>query len=131
MSKPSYISLEEVMFFDTDIGQVVHNLAYLRMIESNRTKLAGLLGMDLKSMAKKQLFPVLLRTEVDYKKPATLGDVLRIEGELDLVERVHFWCKFKVFRQGDEQLLVECRQSLAVVKMPEGKPQRLSSWLQE
>lgn len=131
MSKPSYISLEEVMFFDTDIGQVVHNLAYLRMIESNRTKLAGLLGMDLKSMAKKQLFPVLLRTEVDYKKPATLGDVLRIEGELDLVERVRFWCKFKVFRQGDEQLLVECRQSLAVVKMPEGKPQRLSSWLQE
>jgi hypothetical protein len=31
---------EEVMFFDTDIGGVVHNLAYLRMIETCRTRLA-------------------------------------------------------------------------------------------
>ena len=38
---------EEVMFFDTDCGGVVHNIAYLRMIEICRTKLAGLMGMDL------------------------------------------------------------------------------------
>ena len=129
--KPSYISLEEVMFFDTDIGGVVHNLAYLRMIESNRTKLAGLMGMDLKSMAGEGLFPVLLRTEVDYKMTGTLGDVLRIEGKLAEVEKVRFWCEFKVFRQGDESILVEARQSLALVKMPQGRPQRLpKEWLE-
>ena len=65
---------EEVMFFDTDIGGVVHNLAYLRMIETCRTKLAGLMGMDLKSMAETKLYPVVVRTEIDYKRPATLGD---------------------------------------------------------
>ena len=42
---------EEVMFFDTDCGGVVHNLSYLRMIETCRTKLAGLMGMDLRTMA--------------------------------------------------------------------------------
>ncbi len=113
------------MFFDTDIGQVIHNLAYLRMIESNRTKLAGLMGMDLKSMAKEQLFPVLLKTEADYLRAGTLGDVLRIEGSLSKVEKVRFWCEFKVIRQSDEAVLVNCVQSLALVKMPEGKPQRL------
>lgn len=127
MQKPIFTSLEEVMFYDTDIGQVVHNLAYLRMIESNRTKLAGLMGMDLKSMAKENLFPVLLRTEVDYKKPGTLGDVLRIEGRLTEIEKVRFWCEFQIFREEDEVLLVECKQSLALVKMPEGKVQRLPS----
>ena len=30
---------DEVMFYDTDCGGVVHNLAYLRMIEACRTKL--------------------------------------------------------------------------------------------
>jgi len=125
MEKPSYISMEEVMFFDTDIGGVIHNLAYLRMIETNRTKLAGLMGMDLKAMAKEQLFPVLLRTEADYKKPGTLGDIIRIEGRLAEVEKVRFWCEFTVYRQGDESVLVQCRQSLALVKMPAGKPQRL------
>ena len=32
---------DEVMFYDTDCGGVVHNLAYLRMIEACRTKLGG------------------------------------------------------------------------------------------
>ena len=39
--KLSYISHEQVMFFDTDCGGVVHNIAYLRMIETCRTRLAA------------------------------------------------------------------------------------------
>ena len=37
---------DEVMFYDTGCGGVVHNLAYLRMIEACRTKLGAKLGMD-------------------------------------------------------------------------------------
>jgi YbgC/YbaW family acyl-CoA thioester hydrolase len=65
---------EEVMFFDTDCAGVVHNIAYLRMIETCRTKLAGLMGMDLATMAKTKLFPVVVRTEIDYKSSARLGE---------------------------------------------------------
>ena len=54
---------EEVMFFDTDCGGVVHNLAYLRMIETCRTRLAALMGMDLPTMAQTQLFPVIVSTQ--------------------------------------------------------------------
>lgn len=39
---------DEVMFYDTDCGGVVHNLAYLRMIEACRTKLGAKLGMVTK-----------------------------------------------------------------------------------
>ena len=60
MEKRAAISTrEEVMFFDTDCGGVVHNLAYLRMIETCRTRLAALMGMDLPTMAKTQLYPVV------------------------------------------------------------------------
>jgi acyl-CoA thioesterase FadM len=37
---PTIETREEVMFFDTDCGGVVHNIAYLRMIETARTRLA-------------------------------------------------------------------------------------------
>jgi len=57
---------EEVMFFDTDCGGVVHNLAYLRMIETCRTRLAAALGMNLRVMSETGIYPVLTRTEVDY-----------------------------------------------------------------
>lgn len=122
---PTIQTREEVMFFDTDCGGVVHNLAYLRMIETARTRLAAQLGMKLREMAQTQLFPVVLRTEIDYKKPAILGDELVIHGRLDSVERVRFWCAFEMRRPADDALLITCRQSLALVQMPVGKPVRL------
>jgi YbgC/YbaW family acyl-CoA thioester hydrolase len=116
---------EEVMFFDTDCGGVVHNIAYLRMIEICRTKLAGLMGMDLQRMAETQLFPVVFRTEIDYKASAKLGDILNIHGHVSEIGKVRFWCNFTVVREGEEQPLITCRQGLAMVQMPQGRPKRL------
>lgn len=113
------------MFFDTDIGGVMHNIAYLRMIETARTRLAAVLGMKLREMARTQLYPVVVRTEIDYKKPATLGDEIIVRGRLESIERVRFWCAFEMIRAEDERLLVTCRQALAMVQMPQGKPARL------
>lgn len=122
---------EEVMFFDTDCGGVVHNLAYLRMIETCRTRLASTMGMDLLGMAATRLFPVLTRTEVDYKRPAKLGDWILIRGRLDSLTKARFWCTFEMVRESDGSLLVTARQTLALVQMPEGRPARLpGDWLQ-
>ena len=114
---------EEVMFYDTDCGGVVHNLAYLRMIEKCRTRLAAGLGFELRAMGETGIFPVVVRTEADYRKPAKLADVLVIKGWLSEWGRARFWCEFEVFR--GEELLLTARQALALVKMPEGKIQRL------
>ena len=122
---PSLETREEVMFFDTDCGGVVHNLAYLRMIETCRTRLAALMGMDLHTMSQTHVFPVVTRTEVDYKRPAKLGDWLTIRGHLAEISRARFWCAFEMIRESDGALLVTARQSLALVQMPEGKPMRL------
>jgi YbgC/YbaW family acyl-CoA thioester hydrolase len=116
---------EEVMFFDTDCGGVVHNIAYLRMIETCRTRLAAKLGMKLSDMAQTQLYPVVVRTEIDYKKSARLADELLIHGKLETVERVRFWCSFEMRRASDNALLITCRQALALVQMPQGKVTRL------
>ena len=123
--RPRLTTTEEVMFFDTDCGAVVHNMAYLRFIETCRTKLGAQLGMDFREMGQTQLFPVVVRTEIDYRKPARLADKLFIHGELEKIERVRFWCRFEVRRESDDALLITCRQSLALVQMPAGRPQRL------
>ncbi len=124
-SSPSLETREEVMFFDTDCGGVVHNLAYLRMIETCRTRLAARMGMDLRTMSDTQVFPVVCRTEVDYKRPAKLGDWLVIRGRLDEISRARFWCAFEMIRESDGTSIVTARQALALVQMPEGKPLRL------
>ena len=120
------------MFFDTDIGGVVHNIAYLRMIETARTRLAAVMGLALRDMARTQLYPVVVRTEIDYRKPATLADEIIIRGRLECVERVRFWCAFEMVRAADELVLVTCRQALAMVQMPQGKAMRLpEEWFEK
>jgi YbgC/YbaW family acyl-CoA thioester hydrolase len=116
---------EEVMFFDTDCGGVVHNIAYLRMIETCRTRLATQIGMDLPKMMTTKIFPVVVRTEIDYHSPAKLGDRLIVQGHLEKLERARFWCSFVMHREQQEKPLISCKQTLAIVKMPEGRPQRI------
>ena len=111
----------QVMFFDTDCGGVVSNIAYLRFIEIARTYLAEELGLALAEMAQKQTYPVVVRTEIDYRRAARLGDRLVIEGWLDRAARARFWCAFRMTRSQDNTLIAECRQMLALIEMPTGK----------
>ena len=113
------------MFFDTDCAGVVHNIVYLRFIEVARTHLAEQLGMGLVNMANSQTFPVVVRTEIDYKRPAKLGDRIVVHGWLESVERTRFWCGFEIRRPADDALIATSRQMLAVIQMPAGKPVRL------
>lgn len=130
--RPSLETREEVMFFDTDCGGVVHNLAYLRMIETCRTRLAALMGMDLRTMSETRVFPVVTRIEVDFKRPAKLGDWIVIRGRLDELARARFWCAFEMIRESDGVCLVTARQALALVSMPAGKPIRLpAAWAEQ
>lgn len=121
----------QVMFFDTDCGGVVSNIAYLRFIEIARTLLAEDLGLSLTAMADNRRYPVVVRTEIDYRRPAKLGDQLVIEARLDRVERVRFWCAFEIIRPKDNTLIAQCRQMLALIEMPAGKLLRLPEHWEE
>ena len=115
----------QVMFFDTDCGGVVSNIAYLRFIEIARTLLAEELGLRLPQMNQDKKYPVVMRTEIDYRCAAKLGDRLAVEGWLDQLERARFWCAFRIVRPDDNALIAECRQMLALIEMPAAKLLRL------
>jgi YbgC/YbaW family acyl-CoA thioester hydrolase len=121
-SAPPRIRTEvQVMFFDTDCGGVVSNIAYLRFIEIARTLLAEKLGLSLAEMATTQRYPVVVRTEIDYRRAAKLGDRLMIDGWLDDLQRARFWCAFRITRPSDDSLIAECRQTMALIEMPAAK----------
>ena len=101
------------------------NIAYLRFIEIARTMLAEELGLALAEMAETQRYPVVVRTEIDYRRAAKLADRLVVEGWLDRVDRARFWCAFQITRPKDETVIADCRQMLALIEMPAGKLLRL------
>ena len=114
-----------VMFFDTDCGGVIHNIAYLRFVETARTIMAAQMGMRLPEMAAEGLYPVVLRTEIDYLSPGKFGDRIIVRGGVSEVGRVRFWVEFEVVRAEDGTVLTKSRQSLALIRMPGAKAERL------
>jgi YbgC/YbaW family acyl-CoA thioester hydrolase len=127
METPTLETEVRVMFFDTDAAGLVHNIAYLRFIEINRSLLAEKLGYPLQEMLSCGDCPVVARTEIDYRRPARLWDALLVQGELAKFERSRFWCSFTITRPSDGTLIVTCRQMLVVVQLPELKVRRLPS----
>ena len=116
----------EVYYFDTDAGGVVHNIAYLRMVEIARSQLAASLGWSLDEMGRTGLVPVVARTEIDYLKPARLGDHLTVSAELIRMEKVRFLIRFEIASAEKPDLLfVRCIQTMVTVQLPAGRPQRV------
>ncbi len=115
------------MFYDTDCGGVVSNIAYLRFVERARSALFAELGMDIKSMNESQLFPAVIRTEIDYRSPARLGDEIEVTATLVEVQKVRVSCEFHLLVKSDDgegKEVAKAKQVVALVQMPSGKPRR-------
>jgi len=116
----------EVYYFDTDAGGVVHNIAYLRMVEIARSQLAASLGWTLEEMGRTGLVPVVARTEIDYLTPARLGDHLIVTAELIRMEKIRFLIRFEIASADKPDLIfIRCIQTMVTVQLPGGRPQRV------
>jgi len=124
---------EQVPFYDTDCGGVVSNIAYLRFVEKARTALFAKLGMPASEMMATGLFPAVVRTEIDYRSPARLGDEIRVVASLVAVEKVRAVCEFRLVARApgrEPRTVAAASQTVALVQLPEGRPRRMpSEWL--
>jgi acyl-CoA thioester hydrolase len=120
----------EVYYFDTDAGGVVHNIAYLRMVEIARSQLAASLGWTLEEMHRTGLVPVVARTEIDYLKPARLGDSLLVSAEVVRIEKIRSYFQFEITSAKDAAIkFIRCTQTMVPVQLPGGRPQRVpAAW---
>jgi tol-pal system-associated acyl-CoA thioesterase len=127
----THVTEVKVYYFDTDAGGVVHNVAYLRMVEVARTDLAEALGWTVAEMGRTGIVPVVARTEIDYLKPAKLGDTLRITGRITKMEKIRFHLEFEVARAADGVRLALCRQTMVTVNLASSRPQAVpKAWVE-
>ena len=114
-----------VYFFDTDAGGVVHNLTYLRWIEAVRTDLAEILGWGIGEMVGGEHgCPVLTKTEVEYLRPAKLGERVRVISRLGEVGKVRFMVESEV-KGAEGQVFCRAKQELVSVDLKTGKAKAL------
>ena len=72
MAAPRIRTEVQVMFFDTDCGGVVSKSHICVRRDSSHTPREEL-GLALAEMAETQRYPVVVHTEIDYRRAANLG----------------------------------------------------------
>lgn len=104
-----------IYYADTDAGGVVYHANYLHFFERARTEYLRQLGLSVQELhARGCIFPVV-RLEVDYRAPAVLDDLVRVETEVLEVGKTSFTLGQQVCRVVDGRLLVAAKVTLVCV----------------
>lgn len=113
-----------VYYEDTDAGGVVYHARYLGFLERGRTEFFRGQGVSVGELASRGfVFPVV-RLEIDYRAPAVLDDLVRINTEILEAGKTTFTMGQQVVRSIDGKLLAAAKVTLACVG-PGMKPKRL------
>ncbi len=105
----------KIYYEDTDAGGVVYYANYLRYFERARIEHISKRGVDLKKLEAKGVYFVVVRTEVDYRRPAKLYDILEVKVKTSKVKKVSFWTEYIVTRKEDKATIVTGRSKLVCI----------------
>jgi acyl-CoA thioester hydrolase len=111
---------------DLDDQSHVNNVVYVRWVQDTAT--AHWLALAPPAL-RAELAWVTLRHEIDYVKPALLGDTLVVRTRVGAVERLTFERHTEVRRVGDDQLIARSRTLWCPVDPRTGRPRRVTAEL--
>jgi acyl-CoA thioester hydrolase len=114
-----------VYYEDTDFSGLVYHASYLRFMERARTEMLRSLGLDQKALlegaAGAPIFFVVRSMDVDFRKPATMDDLLTVETETIELGGASLTLDQRVLRNAE--LLVRAR--VRVVCVEGGRARRM------
>lgn len=96
-------SLVRVRFCDTDMMGVVHHSNYIKYFELTRIEYLRRRGLNYASWVALGLHLPVISVQAEYKSPAYLDDLLRIEATLTSISRVKIGFSYRVLRNSEDQ----------------------------
>ncbi|MEN0109167.1 MAG: acyl-CoA thioesterase [Planctomycetota bacterium] len=119
--------------YDIDFNQHVSNIVYVRWMEQGRCNLLEAAGFAVTDVVNMGFGPVLVDTQIAYKRPLELGDRVSCEVWLSEIAKASAWMDF-VFRKlpadaedllsGD--VIATGRQRGVFVSLENGRPRKFT-----
>lgn len=125
MSNPLFMWSTRVYYEDTDAGGVVYYANYLRFMERARTECLRSMGFDAGSLMQEGVMLVVRRSDVHYRSPARLDDLVEVSTRLTRLGRAGFDVEHRLCL--NDRLLCRGNISLACVRACSLQPAALPS----
>src|SRR4029077_9883705 len=124
MSSAPFEMIISVLPGDIDEQDHVNNTVYLRWVQDVATAHWRALASG---EAQATIRWIVLRDEIDYKAPATLGDEIVLRTWVAKASRLTFERFTEIRRKNDDQLLSQARTLWCPINAQTGRPMRVSA----
>jgi acyl-CoA thioester hydrolase len=127
VSEPESFRLDLVVL-DEDIDALGHasNIAFVRWLQSAAIAHSVALGLDLEAYRRLGAVFVVVRHEIDYLRPAMLGDVIEARTWVSSVMAAKCLRSTELVRKSDGQLLAKGVTTWGFVEFVSGRPKRIT-----
>ncbi len=92
----------EVRYYETDLMGIVHHSNYVRYFECGRHKLLQDIKVPVTEIEASGIMLPIVKVVCNYKKPAKMGDVLRVVTTIENKPMVKIIAKAEIFNEQNE-----------------------------
>ena len=114
--------------YDIDFMRHVSNITYIRWMEIGRCILLDAVDLSVARIAEQGFGPVLVQTNISYKRPLLLGDTVQAELWISELSNASAWIDFR-FHNAAGVLAATGRQCGLFIDLTSGRPKRLDTQL--
>ena len=120
---PSFAIQQRVAWSDVDLAKIVYFPKYLTYFENAELEWFASQGWDYEEfLTKSGIWIPRVATQVNFRSPARLRDLLQIEMHLSRLGRTSFTLGFDVFRLPERTHVVDGTITVAVVSRTNFRP---------
>ncbi len=111
--------------YQIDFLRHVSNIVYLQWMEAGRAKLLELAGIPIHMAVENGIAPVLVETQICYKRPLVMGESIRLEMWISELRSASAWLEFRIYNdRGD--LAATAKQRGMFVDAETMRPKRMA-----
>lgn len=111
--------------FQIDFMNHVSNIVYIEWMEICRCMLLEAVGMPVHEIMARGFGPVLVDTQISYKRQLRLGDQVRVEVWLSKMAKASAWLEFCFVGEANE-VVATAQQRGLFMELKTGGPRRLT-----
>lgn len=97
----------KVRDYECDLQGIVNNAVYQNYLEHARHEFLLHRGVDFADLARQGINLVVIRAELDYKRPLTSGDEFYVGVNFSMKDRVRFQFEQIIHRRDDDVVCVQ------------------------
>ena len=113
----------DVRYYETDQMGIVHHSNYIRYFECGRSDMMVKAGLPIEKIEESGVMLPIVSVECRYRRPAKMGDRLRIVSMIDKVPAAKLVVDTEIYNQ-DGELLVEGSVTLGFIDAHTRRPVR-------